>query len=236
MRLSSFVPAAFALSLAACADQVDDPVDTAPLQLTHDDAALIEGTFVHAGSVVTFDSRVVGPEHALLHLDVNGVTLTADLDLAGGPFSQDGGLGALYADDIAALIALRDAIGATHPELIDSLHGKLLVRHADRMAEAPEGYTLDRRVIDMSTLSAEVSDRAGSCGNDGNTRLPGIGGLPHEYPHRPVHLHHLRQLRVELSGPLWRRLQLDLGRRHDAGLPRSRSLRRPPPDRRHGLG
>lgn len=181
MRLSSFVPAAFALSLAACADQVDDPVDTAPLQLTHDDAALIEGTFVHAGSVVTFDSRVVGPEHALLHLDVNGVTLTADLDLAGGTFTQDGGLGALYADDIAALIALRDAIGAARPELVDSLHGKLLVRHADRMAEAPEGYTLDRRVIDMSTLSAEVSDRAGSCGNDGTTCLAGIGGYAYEY-------------------------------------------------------
>ena len=145
MRLSSFVPAALALSLAACADQADDPVDTAPLQLTHNDANLIEGSFVHAGSVVTFDSRVVGPEHALLHLDVNGVTLTADLDLAGGAFTQDGGLGALYADDVAALIGLRDAIGATHPELIDTLHGKLLVRHADRMAEAPVGWWSTQR-------------------------------------------------------------------------------------------
>lgn len=187
MRSNSIIPLALTLALGACADQQapDDP--TSPLEITQNDGTTLAGTFTYGGSAITFDSTLVAPQHAVLHLDVNGVTLTADLDLGAGTFTQDGGLGALYAEDTAALVALRDTIGATHPELYDSLQGKLLVRHADRMAEAPTGYTLDRHTIDIAGLNAVVDDRAGSCSNDGTTCLPGIGGYAYEYHDAVAH-------------------------------------------------
>lgn len=188
MHLRSLVSLSLAAVLgAACAEQAapDDP--TSSLELTQADGAVIAGSFTYAGSLITFDSRLLAPEHAVLTLDVNGVQLTADADLAGGTFSSDGGLGALYADDTRALVALRDAIGAEHPELYAGLHGKLLVRHADRMAEAPVGWTLDRRVIDLAALGGTVEDRAGSCSNDSTTCLPGIGGYAYSYHDAAAH-------------------------------------------------
>lgn len=173
--------ALFVSSLAACADEGEVATDSAALVFHQRDAQVIRGTFDHAGSVVTFDSRLVGPEHASLRLEVNQVVLTIDLDLGSGLIETDGGLGALYPEDTAALLALRDAIGAAAPELIDALHGRLLVRHADRMAEAPVGWTLDRQVFDLATLATDTVDRAGTCGNDGTTCLPGIGGYTYSY-------------------------------------------------------
>ena len=98
--------ALFVSSLAACADEGEIATDDAALVFHQRDAQVIRGTFDHAGSVVTFDSRLVGPEHASLRLEVNQVVLTIDLDLGSGLIETDGGLGALYPEDTAALLAL----------------------------------------------------------------------------------------------------------------------------------
>lgn len=189
MRQRPFLLAALAASVvvSACADSDTPTTEGAPLAFTQRDAEIIAGTFDYAGSVIAFDSRMIGPEHAALTLDVNGAVLTVDLDLGAGMIVTDGGLAALYGEETAALLALRDAIGATAPELIDSLHGRLLVRHADRMAEAPIGWTIDRRTFDLATMTVDTVDRAGSCGNDGTTCLPGIGGYAYSYHDATTH-------------------------------------------------
>lgn len=158
--------------VAGCGSESIAP-EPSGLDLVRNDATVIEGAFASAGSIVTFESRLLGPEHATLEMDVNGVGLTIDADFGTGMVVMDGGLGALFDEDLRALLALRDALIDSHREFADSLHGTLLVRHVDRMAEAPAGMTLDRHAVD---LNEEVIDRGGSCGNDGTTCLPGIGG------------------------------------------------------------
>ena len=170
--MRSFVPAVFTVfTIGACADS-SGPAPSG-LEFTRDDGSVIEGSFAAAGSIITFESRLVTPEHATLRLDVNGAVLTVDADFSAGLVVMDGGLNALYDEDVAALLALRDTLSAARPGYIDALHGTLLVRYADRMADAPIGWTLDRHDVD---LNEEVVDRAATCGNDGTTCLPGIGG------------------------------------------------------------
>lgn len=174
-RISS--AALVALALVGCADQTAEP-DANPLEM-ETSATTITGTFVHAGSVIEFRSELIDAQRAVLHLDVNGSALDVDLDLGAGVYSDDGHLNALDSDDVAALLALRDAIGATRPDLIDTLHGKLLVRHADRMAEAPTGVTIDRQFVDMGAATASRFENradADGCGGDGATCLWGTSG------------------------------------------------------------
>jgi hypothetical protein len=176
MRSGSAVVLAFAL--VACAEQTSIPDEAPALELSVD-GAVITGSYVHAGSVVAFRSESKGPQRATLQLDVNGAVLELDLDLGAQLYSEDGNLNALQAEDRAALLAMRDAVMAAHPELIETLHGKVLVRHADRMAEAPIGLTLDRRVVDMAAATASrFQDRADAdgCGGDGATCLWGTNG------------------------------------------------------------
>jgi hypothetical protein len=179
--MRAFAAAALILVIVGCQDRQEDGESESALELTSHDERVIVGTFAYAGSIVTFDSRVVGPDHAILQLEVNGVVLTADADFAGGTFVSDGHQGALYADDLAALLALRDALMTYHPELAGSVHGRLLVRHADRMAEAPIGWTLERHEIDLSEELAPHQGVVTTCGNDGVTCLPGTGGYTYEY-------------------------------------------------------
>lgn len=178
MLIRSGLAVALAFALIACADQTSSP-DEAPALELEADATLITGSYVHAGSVVSFRSEATGPQRASLHLDVNGAVLEVDLDLGAQLYSEDGHLNALQAEDLAALIAMRDAVAAARPDLLESLHGKVLVRHADRMAEAPIGLTLDRRVVDMAAATASrFQDRADAdgCGGDGATCLWGTNG------------------------------------------------------------
>lgn len=169
---------ALALALVACADGGTAP-DSAPSLELEADATTISGTFVYAGSVIAFRSESPDQQRATLHLDVNGAELEVELDLVAQAYSDDGHLNALHAEDLTALRALRDAVSEARPDLLETLHGKLLVRHADRMAEAPVGLTLDRHVVNIAAVTASrFEDRADAdgCGGDGATCLSGTNG------------------------------------------------------------
>ncbi|MBZ0232202.1 MAG: hypothetical protein K8M05_07590 [Deltaproteobacteria bacterium] len=171
--------AVFALTIAGCAEDAAPPDPSAPaLELDADDT-LITGSFVHAGSVIGFRSELTAPARAVLQLDVNGAVLDVTLDLGAQTYSDDGHLNALDLDELAALVALRDAVAEARPELLDTLHGKLLVRHADRMAEAPAGVTLRKQFIDIAAAQASRFENradADGCGGDGATCLWGTNG------------------------------------------------------------
>ncbi len=175
---SSAALLSFFLVACAGADEVVPP-DSQSLEIAVD-ATAISGTLVYAGSIIEFRSESVDQQRATLHLDVNGAELDVVLDLAAQTFTDDGHLNALDAEDLAALVALRDAVSEARPDLLETLQGKLLVRHADRMAEAPVGLTLDRHVVDMAAAAAadRVQDRADAdgCGGDGANCLAGTNG------------------------------------------------------------
>ena len=169
-----------ALMMVGCAAEGPPPDEPAApkLELVAD-GARITGVFVHAGSVISFTSTLEGPQRASLHLDVNGAILDVTLDLGAQTYRDDGHLNALDADDLAALLALRDAVAEARPDLLETLHGKLLVRHADHMAEAPVGLTLGTKFVDMAAATASrFEDRADAdgCGGDGATCLWGTDG------------------------------------------------------------
>jgi len=179
MLIRSGTAVALAFTLIACADQTSTPEPEAPALELQVDAVTISGTYVHAGSVISFRSESTGPQRASLHLDVNGAVIDAELDLGSKIAVTDGHLNALYAEDRIALLALRDALMAARPDLIDTFHGTLLVRHADHMADAPNGLTLDRRVIDIAAVPGDsFQDRADAdgCGEDGAVCLWGTNG------------------------------------------------------------
>ena len=171
--------ALLALALVACTDAAAPPPDSTPALELEADATTISGTFVYAGSVITFRSESPDQQRATLHLDVNGAKLEVELDLVAQAYADDGHLNALHAEDLTALRALRDAVSEARPDLLETLHGTLLVRHADRMAEAPVGFTLDRHVVDIAAVTASrFEDRADAdgCGGDGSTCLRGTNG------------------------------------------------------------
>lgn len=170
--------ALLALALVACADEGTTAPAPPSLELAAD-ATTVSGTFVYAGSVVSFRSESPDQQRATLHLDVNGAALDVSLDLAAQTYADDGHLNALEPEDLAALLALRDAVAEARPDLLETLQGKLLVRHADRMAEAPVGLTLDKHQVDIAaTTASRFQDRADAdgCGGDGSTCLYGTNG------------------------------------------------------------
>jgi len=136
------------LMLGGCAAEQDAGSD-GPLRITQLDDTTIAGTFEHGASVVTFESWSTDQEHARLVIDVDGATIDATFDRA-GVLVEDGHLNAVYAEDRAALVALRDAVQTAYPELVTgSLQGMFLTRHADWIAEAPDGYTFGSRMVDV---------------------------------------------------------------------------------------
>ncbi len=181
----SYVALSFLALSAACVaqDAAPDPGTGSGLQIETLDGTTIRGTFVHAGSVVEFASESTDQQRATLHLDVNGAQLDVILDLATQTFIDDGHATAIFEDDIAVLLALRDALATEHPEIAGTLQGTLLARHTDRVAEAPAGIVLARQEISMRPVSPpRVRDPkllgadADGCGGDGATCLPGTNG------------------------------------------------------------
>lgn len=166
-------------ALGACTAEDAAPEPTSGLEIARIDDSAIVGSFSHAGSLVEFRSEAAGEQRATLHLDVNGAQIDVALDLGARTWSHDGYLASLFADDVAALAALRDALVAEVPDIVDTLHGTLLARHVDRLAEAPVGITLDKRVVDMTTIAPKekvAGADADGCGEDGATCLPGTNG------------------------------------------------------------
>jgi hypothetical protein len=110
---------------------------------------------------------------------VNGTPIEVELDLADQVFIDDGHDAALHEDDLAVLLALRDELYTSYPDEVGStLQGRLLARHADRLADAPVGFTLTKRVIDLRPGATTTKHRADAdgCGGDGATCLWGTNG------------------------------------------------------------
>ncbi|RMH42357.1 MAG: hypothetical protein D6689_08415 [Deltaproteobacteria bacterium] len=169
------------LVAASCATNDTGDVSTEPLNIQILDDTTIAGTFVHGSTVVEFVSQSPDQQYGTLSLSINGANIDVEIDLANGTYQEDGYLNALYAPELEALAALRDAVQEAHPDLVlQTLQGKLLARHADRLAEAPAGFTFDHRVVDLAAAraSARAVDRADAdgCGGDGATCLPGTDG------------------------------------------------------------
>ncbi len=133
--------------LTACAAE-DERAGDGPLRITELDERTIAGSFEHGTSVVSFESWSTDQRIAHLRIDVDGATIEATFDSA-GVLTEDGKLNAVYAEDKAALVALRDAVQTEHPEVVGSLQGMFLTRHAEWIAEAPEGYTFGLRMVDV---------------------------------------------------------------------------------------
>ena len=176
----AFVIGAAVAAAGCAADEATEsgPPDGSALEVTVADDSAIVGSFVHGGSLIEFRSEAAGPSRATLHLDVNGAPIDVVLDLGAQTFSSDGYGHGMFEDDVAALAALRDAFADAYPELVlDTLHGKLLARHADWLAGAPEGLTLARLDVDMTAVAPKVAKAdADGCGGDGATCFPGTNG------------------------------------------------------------
>jgi hypothetical protein len=106
------------------------------------------GSFSHGASNIKFDSRIDGPAHVTMHLEVNNVVFDASFDQAARTAHWDGHNGALYEDDLAALKAfigsLDQLYSGEHPA---ALHEDVLVRRVSFWSEAPPGLTMPARDI-----------------------------------------------------------------------------------------
>ena len=147
--LSSFVVAAgFG---AGCTS--DDA--SGPLEVTQLDDTTIAGSLVTDKSVISFESVSDDQRSVALQLDINGSAMRFTYDVR-GTLTEDGGMTVLRADDLTALLELRDAINREHPELVQSsLQGMFLSRHADWLADAPNGYTVDTRIVESRNKVAK---------------------------------------------------------------------------------
>ena len=171
-----------ALALVACTEAGAPPPPSGPpsqLEISTLDGTTFSGLFYRAGSVVRFHSESVDQQRATLRLVVNGTAIEVELDLVAETFVADGHDSALFAEDITILLALRDELYEQYPdEVTSTLQGSLLARHADRLSEAPAGFTLERRVHDLhsSTTVSKYRADADGCGEDDATCLPGENG------------------------------------------------------------
>jgi len=163
---------------AACGDGLaPPPPGLAPTTI---EPSAIDGTFAANNLVVAFHaSSSVDGRRATVALDIGGKTLDVSVDLDSHVLSEDTGTASFDVADRAALLALRDSAGAEHPEWVETLHGNLLLKTADRYAEVPIGHPLARHVSTFSLprpTGTKSEDLASACGDDGVTCLPGTSG------------------------------------------------------------
>ena len=138
------------------------------------DTERIEGRFSRASSTLDYAAWSTGPGQARLDLDVNGMHVEVDMNLAAGVLHQNGHHDALQRADLNVLWAARDALGAQHPEWMDLLHGELLLRHLDRLAEAAPGLEIGQHDTVLDPQPRWL--RSATCGDDGLTCLAGTSG------------------------------------------------------------
>jgi cysteine-rich repeat protein len=137
----------------------------------------VQGTFGFEGKVVEFHAwtRDDG-KRAAVDLEIDGKLLTIELDFESQHLVEDAHGETFELGDRAVLLALRDAVAEKMPEVIDTLHGKLLVKAADRYAEVPVGRSLARREVGFSLDVFPRYKTTGGCGGDGVTCLSGTSG------------------------------------------------------------
>ena len=139
---------AVTLVLGACAADPDS--ERSALAISTLDATRIAGQFEHGDSLVVFDSASLDQRRVALHLEINGAAIDAETILD-GTLDQDGYDNTLGAADLAALLALRDAVNLAHPDLVvGTLQGRFLSRHADWLADAPVGHTFAAQHVDVT--------------------------------------------------------------------------------------
>ena len=150
--LTAFVVAqAYGVSTASAAPA--DRAQAAPvadeLQITHDSADRVQGSFSRGASTVTFDGRRTSAVSASTVLTVNDKKVTATRDLKSGTATWTGGGATILPDDREALVSLVSALDRSWVEPTrdrkESLggHRDLVVRLAMLVAEAPLGVRLD---------------------------------------------------------------------------------------------
>jgi cysteine-rich repeat protein len=152
-------------------EQQDD--DQGDLELSIQPTS-IDGTFAYRGRVVGFHSESSdGGARALIQLDVDGLPLDIAIDFEEETLMEDAHDSVFGLEHRGLLLALRDAVAEHYPMVLDTLHGKALVKTADRYAEVPLDLPLAPRHI---TLVPEVDAVVSGCGDDGVTCLSGTSG------------------------------------------------------------
>jgi hypothetical protein len=166
--LSMFVATA-AASLCLGVGCVFAPPTTGSLAVTRLDSTTIAGSLVTEGSKISFESSSNDQRVVALHLDVNGAAMDFTYDTR-GTLTEDGHLNALHAGDLSALLTLRDAINGEYPEVVQSsLQGRFLSRHADWLADAPAGFTVEARTVDAQDRIAQRKLARSTGDDDANT-------------------------------------------------------------------
>jgi cysteine-rich repeat protein len=167
--------ACVSLSVAACAPhERDHDPNAGSLQFVSDETS-IDGTFEHDGMIVGFQAGSQD-QRASLELDIGGLPVSITLDTWKEFLTEDAHGSRFDFAHRAALVALRDAVTAQVPELLDTFHGKLLVNAADRFGEMPIGRALTRREVAYAPHAINYEAVIGGCGGDGVTCLPGTSG------------------------------------------------------------
>jgi hypothetical protein len=173
----SFCRALVGLGLLAACQGV-----SAPEGLTiHHGEDSVEGTFAAPTAIITFRATSGDDVAGTVELGIDGVQIRAAIDLVDTTFTEDGGFGVLDANQLAGLLALRDALVDEQTALVtEHFEGRLLMRYADHLAEAPVGYELSARAITFSAAAIEAerpsAADADGCGGDGVTCLSGTKG------------------------------------------------------------
>lgn len=145
----------FAIAAGLGAGCIADAPANRSLELSKLDSATIAGTLVTDRSTVRFESTSDDQRKVKLHLDVNGAAMDFSYDVD-GTLTEDGGRNLLYGEDLTALLELRDAINFHHPKAVQgTLQGLFLSRHADWLADAPDGYAVETRTVDVSHKLAQ---------------------------------------------------------------------------------
>ena len=132
--------------VAGCAVQSEDGASTAPtLDVTTSTAEALTGTFAQAGSLISFDSKLVAAGRSELALEVNGATFNFVRDANSQTASYDGHNAALTQQDVAALNGLSEVLGARKDFRQMTEAEAILTRAVAMLSEAPVGLTLGQR-------------------------------------------------------------------------------------------
>src|SRR5262245_37628111 len=124
-----------------------------------------DGTFGQDGQMVAFSGRSDADQRATLELEIAGRPLEIVLDLATQTMSEDAHGNVFELANRWLVLGLRDAVAEQHPEVLETLHGRLFVKAADRYAEVPIGPSLQRHEVKIGVVQQAVTVQSG-CGNN----------------------------------------------------------------------
>ena len=163
---------ALALATGGVACATDGAVPGSALELRADGAE-IDGALTRGDVEVAFHAApLTDRDGARVELDIAGAVLEVGLDVSGERLTEDARGAMFAAGDRELLLALRDALLAEQPALLETLPGELLVRTADRYAEVPLGIPDLRLDLDLAAARTAAIVVGTGCGNDGTTCFP----------------------------------------------------------------